>query len=129
MFDREVEIENIKRSSRELVAAEKRKDLETALSYYSDDIYFVPPGGQILHGKDEIEPFLASVIETPYTNRIEWVGFHFSDSGDLASSVARYNLTLEEGAIDVPLRGKFLAVWRKMKDRWIIEMECFNGYE
>jgi len=129
MFDREAEIENIKNSSRELLAAEKRKELETALTYYSDKIHEIPPGGEILHGKEELGPFLASVIESPYTNTIEWVAFDFSKQGDLAYTVARYNLSLDEGTMDIPMRGKFLAVWRKMEDKWIIEAECFNGYE
>jgi ketosteroid isomerase-like protein len=128
MFDREVEIENIKRSSRELIAAEKRKELNTVLSYYSDKVYMIPPGREILQGKEQLGPFLASVIESPYTNTIEWVAFEFSEKGDLAYTVARYSLALEEGEMDIPLRGKFITVGRKVDSRWISEAECFNGY-
>jgi hypothetical protein len=31
--------------------------------------------------------------------------------------------------MDIPMRGKFLAVWRKVEGKWIIEAECFNGYD
>jgi uncharacterized protein (TIGR02246 family) len=129
MFDIEAEIENIKNRVRELLAAEKRKDLDASLSYYSDDVYMVPPGGEILHGKEAFGAFLASVIESPYTNTVEWVKFKFSEKGDMATAVARYNLTLDEGEMDIPMRGKFLAVYRKVDGLWVIETECFNGYE
>jgi len=129
MFDIEAEIKNIKKRVSELIAAEKRKDLEAALTYYSNDIYMVPPGGEILHGKDELGKFLAGVIESPYTNTTDWVKFKFSEKGDMATAVARYNLTLEEGEMDVPLRGKFVAVYRKVNGLWVIETECFNGYK
>jgi ketosteroid isomerase-like protein len=129
MFDREVEIANIKQRIKELLAAEKRKDVETALSYYADSLYNIPPGGEIMHGKDQFKPFLEAVVESPYTNTIEFVDFQFSEKGDLCYLVARYTLTLDEGEMDIPMRGKFLAVWRKKEEGWVLEAECFNGYE
>ena len=105
------------------------RDLDGAVSYYSDDASLLSPNAPIASDKQSIRAAWASLLG-PDTS-LSWQAnkVEVSRSGDLAYIVGVYQLTMKDSkgrpAAD---NGKFVEVWKKQADgKWKVTADIFNS--
>ncbi len=114
------------------LAAAQAHDLEQTVSYWTDDVYMMPPGGPPMVGKEALRRYVSGAFTIPdfsiswVTDRI-WV----AKSGDVAYAVGTdtIRLTTPEGKAVVE-HNKAVAVWRKEPDgSWKCAVDIWNAAE
>ena len=112
------------------LAAAQAHDLEQTVSYWTDDVYMMPPGGPAMIGKEALRRYVSGAFAIPgfsiswVTDRI-WV----AKSGDLAYAVGTdtIRLTSPDGK-PVEEHNKAVAVWRKEPDgSWKCAVDIWNA--
>ena len=112
------------------LAAAQAHDLEQTVSYWTDDVYMMPPGESAIVGKEALRRYVGGAFAIPgfsitwVTDRI-WV----AKSGDVAYAVGTdtIRLTSPEGKPIVE-RNKAVAVWRKEPDgSWKCAVDIWNA--
>jgi ketosteroid isomerase-like protein len=96
-------------------AAAAGRDLDTILSYWSDDALVIEPGQPIYEGKAAIRGYVAASLQTPGF-KIHWVSEKpvFSVDGTMAYMRGVDEMTVPgpNGAL-VTLRTRGISVWRR----------------
>ena len=112
------------------LAAAQAHDLERTVSYWTDDVYMMPPGGPPMIGKEALRRYVGGAFAIPdfsiswVTDRI-WV----AKSGDVAYAVGTdtIRLTTPDGK-PVVEHNKAVAVWRKEPDgSWKCAVDIWNA--
>ncbi|HVP32008.1 MAG TPA: SgcJ/EcaC family oxidoreductase [Steroidobacteraceae bacterium] len=112
------------------LAAAQAHDLERTVSYWTDDVYMMPPGGPPMIGKEALRRYVGGAFAIPdfsiswVTDRI-WV----AKSGDVAYAVGTdtIRLTTPDGK-PVVEHNKAVAVWRKGPDgSWKCAVDIWNA--
>jgi uncharacterized protein (TIGR02246 family) len=111
------------------LAAAQSHDLEHTLSFWSDDVYMMPPGGPPIVGKEALRSYIAGAFSIPDFS-ISWVTDHVwvAQSGDLAYAVGTdtIRMTSPDGK-PVVEHNKAVAVWRKEPDgSWKCAVDIWN---
>jgi uncharacterized protein (TIGR02246 family) len=112
------------------LAVAQSHDLEKTVSYWSDDVYMLPPSGPAVVGKEALRRYVAGAFAIPDFS-ITWVTDHVwvARSGDLAYAVGTdtIRMTSPEGK-PVVEHNKALAVWRKEPDgSWKCAVDIWNS--
>jgi uncharacterized protein (TIGR02246 family) len=122
----------IRATDAQWLAAAQSHDLERTVSFWSDDVYMMPPAGPPIVGKEALRRYIAGAFAIPdfsitwVTDRI-WV----AKSGELAYAVGTdtIRLTTPEGRAVVE-HNKAVAVWRKEPDgSWRCALDIWNAAE
>lgn len=114
------------------LAAAQAHDLEQTVSYWTDDVYMMPPGGPPMVGKEALRRYVAGAFAVPGFS-IGWVTDHVwvARSGDLAYATGTdtIRMTSPDGT-PVVEHNKAVAVWRKQADgSWKCAVDIWNSAE
>lgn len=112
------------------LAAAQAHDLEQTVSYWTDDVYMMPPGGPAMVGKEALRRYVAGAFAMPDFS-ITWVTEHVwvAKSGDLAYATGTdtIRLTSPDGK-PVVEHNKAVAVWRKEPGgSWKCAVDIWNS--
>jgi len=112
------------------LAAAQAHDLEQTVSYWTDDVYMMPPGGPAMVGKEALRRYVAGAFTIPDFS-ISWVTDHIwvAKSGEVAYAVGTdtIRLTTPDGKAVVE-HDKAVAVWRKQPDgSWKCAVDIWNA--
>ncbi|HEV2228827.1 MAG TPA: DUF4440 domain-containing protein [Steroidobacteraceae bacterium] len=112
------------------LAAAQAHDLERTVSYWTDDVYLMPPGGSAIVGKGALRQYVAGAFAIPGFS-ISWVTDRvwLAKSGDLGYAVGTDTIqsTSPEGKRVVE-HNKAVAVWRKEPDgSWKCAVDIWNA--
>lgn len=114
------------------LAAAQAHDLERTVSYWTDDVYMMPPGGPAMVGKEALRRYVSGALSIPDFS-ITWVTDHVwvAKSGDVAYAVGTdtIRMTSPDGK-PVVEHNKSVAVWRKGPDgSWKCAVDIWNPAE
>lgn len=119
----------IRAASQEWSNAASSKDVEKAVSFYSDDATYNPPGAPLAAGKDAIRKVWTNVLAMPGVN-LRWATskVEVARSGDLAYDTGAYTLTKNDASGNpVTTKGKYVVVWKKQADgKWKVIEDIDN---
>jgi uncharacterized protein (TIGR02246 family) len=109
-------------------AAEAR-DLESTLSYYSDDAVVLPGNAPIVQGKDAIRALWKSLLSPDISLSWQATKVDVARSGELAYVIGTYTLTSKDAqgkpATD---HGKLLEIYKKKGDEpWKVAVDMYNS--
>ncbi|HUF27840.1 MAG TPA: nuclear transport factor 2 family protein [Gemmatimonadaceae bacterium] len=107
----------IRARSHAIVAAEQQQDLEAIMQFYAEDAVVHVEGAAAARGHAAIRRLYGEYFQMPivaFDATITHVAV--GESGDLGYETGVNNFTLEQGGQQVPLLGKYLAVWRRGPD-------------
>ena len=127
--DVEAEQQTISRLRLGLFEAEKSKDLDAALRYFSDDAILQPPDAPQIEGIDEIRALLKQEmfqlpledVESGHSKIV------VSLAGDLAYQVGWYRVPFDGPEGRVVNDGKYIIVWQKVEGQWKYVASCWNS--
>ena len=116
--DTAAEVAIIRQRFADWVAAEKRRDLETAVSFLTEDAVVQAEGSPAVIGRDAAKAVWKGLFELSYTDiaDIEPRTVVVSASGDLAYDVGNWKVITPGSAEE---RGKSLLVWQKRDGKWM----------
>jgi ketosteroid isomerase-like protein len=108
--------------------AASAKDLESTVSYYSDDASLLPPNTTIQMGKPAIHAAWAALLGS--VDSIDWQPnkIEVSKSGDMAYLIGVYQMASKNARGRTVLdHGKYVEVWKKQGDgNWKTVADIFN---
>jgi uncharacterized protein (TIGR02246 family) len=106
------------------MCAFERGDAAGVAACYADGGQVLPPGSDIITGKEAIEAFWSAVMEMG-VKKVELTTLELDHQGDTAIDIGRVALYTEAGdKIDDP---KFLVVWKREGGQWKIHRDIWNS--
>ena len=91
---------------------------------YTENGQLLPPGGDIISGREAIQIFWQGVkemgIKTVRLDTVEAEGF-----GDTAVEIGKYILSGDTG--NIIDRGKYLVVWKQVGGQWKLHRDIWNS--
>ena len=127
MFDAEAEKAKVLEHAAGLLAAENAKEPEKASGFYSDNVYFVAPGMDIVNGNAKLKEVLVAALTGSFTNSHEYLDVQFSEGGDMCFVVLKYSISTDDPEFNFPKSGKGIFVMQKKNGKWEIAVNCFNA--
>lgn len=105
------------------------KDLDTTISYYSDDASLLPPNAPIATGNHAIRAVWSPMLGPDVSLSWKATKADVARSGDLAYLLGVYQMTTKSAqGKTVTDNGKFVEVWKKQPDsKWKVEADIFNS--
>jgi len=105
--------------------AASSRDLNTTLSYYSDDASVFPPNAPLANTKDSIKAAWSGLVGPPdVTTSWEETKIEVAKTGDMAWAMGTYKIDMKPAAD----KGKFVEVWKKQADgKWKCVADIFNS--
>src|ERR1700728_4640987 len=105
------------------------RDLDGALSYYSDDAVVMPGNAPIVQGKDAIRALWKSLLSPDISLSWQATKVDVARSGELAYVIGTYTLTSKD-AQGKPTtdHGKLLEIFKKKgEDPWKVAVDMYNS--
>jgi|SRR5579875_1345247 len=100
-----------------------RKDTDALVAMFAEQGSVMPPGLRTITGRESIGNFWRSTVER--ASELSLTSRSLKPLGpDVARQQGRIGMKLGEGAQD--LTGKFLLLWEKSADGWVIESMIWN---
>jgi len=119
----------IRRLDAEWSRAAESRDVERAVSFWSDDAIVFPPGRPPVSGKAEIREFVTTSFQVPGFS-ISWktTAVTVSESGDMAYATGTNRVTFDgPDGKRVTVDGKAVEIWRRQKDgQWKCVIDIWN---
>jgi len=96
-----------------------------ARQFYTRDARVLPPGAEMVQGRDRIAEFWATAADAPQmgVRRAELSTLHLQALGDEAYEIGRATLTLADGQRATP---KYVAVWKYEDGAWRRHVDIWN---
>jgi uncharacterized protein (TIGR02246 family) len=106
-------------------AAFNKGDGAAVGAMYAEDAYVLPPGGDMIKGRDKITAFWSDTVQ-----KLGDVKLTTIDVVKLGRSAA-----LEIGTVSLktkgdqsqPIEGKYAVVWRKIDGQWMLASDIWNA--
>ena len=128
--DLEAEAAAIRSADADCLKAWAAKDVDLALSCYSDDASVFPSNAPIVTGKEAIRALWSQVFEIPGF-AVSWdiSKLEVSRAGDLAYGHGTVEAMVNDAAGNpVKERGKWVGVWKKQADgQWKLVLDIWNS--
>ncbi|MCU1288284.1 MAG: hypothetical protein JWN60_513 [Acidobacteria bacterium] len=104
----------------------KRADAAGLAALYTDDTRLLPPGFPMMSGREAVQSFWQSAMDTGIkAARLETV--EVESEGNLASEIGRFVLTVQpHGGESTEMTGKYLVVWKKQDGAWKLHIDIWN---
>jgi uncharacterized protein (TIGR02246 family) len=103
-----------------LATAEAARDIETVMSLWTDDAIFQMHGSAQLQGKEAIRGVMQTFFEAFKEFEGSITHIEVAASGDLAFDYGVNRVLLQVDEREVLVTGKYLAIWRKIDETWLI---------
>jgi len=98
-------------------------DAQGVASLYTDDGQLLPPGGDVVTGRQAVEDFWTNVMDVGISSaRLQTV--ELEGHGDTAIEIGRYTLGVADGS--VADEGKYLVVWKRRDGAWKLHRDIWN---
>ena len=104
----------------------KRGDAAGISALYTDEAKLLPPGNQMVSGREAIESFWRGAMNMGIKEaKLETVGVEAE--GNLAYEVGRFALKVEpEGGEGTTVTGKYVVVWKNQGGTWRLHADIWN---
>jgi len=128
--DRSGDAAELRKLDEQWSAAAAKNDLETTLSFYSDDAVVLPGNAPIARDKKAIREIWAGML-APGT-AVSWkvTKAEVAKSGELGYLYGTYELTMKDakGGPAVQDKGKLVEIWKKQADgSWKCIVDTYNS--
>jgi ketosteroid isomerase-like protein len=120
----------IKEADKRWLQAASAKDIERAVSFWTDDAVIHPPGQPAVIGKEAIRRYVADGFKQPGFS-VSWQSAEpvVSKSGDMAYTLGTNQFTFQDpqGQL-VTVRGRGVVVWKRDRDgQWKCAVDTWNA--
>jgi ketosteroid isomerase-like protein len=104
-------------------AAVRERKIDALNDIYTVDATILPPGADLIQGRDPIKRFWQQAIEGLGLKDAKLTSLNVQAAGDGAVEVGRAELTLSDGQT---LAGKYVVHWKQEDGRWKWHTDIWN---
>ena len=116
--------------SHDLVEVEKNKDLETTLSFFTEDSVLQAPGTPQVEGLEGVRALVEEMFQLPFEDFESGAErIVVSAEADMAYELGWYRMPFEGPQGLIHEEGKYTIVWRKVDGEWKYLVGCWNNNE
>jgi ketosteroid isomerase-like protein len=115
----------IEQSNQRFVAAFAKGDFQEISGMYTEDAYLLPPGAEMIRGRDDIKSFwikAGAVIEDVKLSTVDVLSL----SPDWAREIGTFSLKTK-GSSPQEMSGKYVVIWRKVGADWKLATDIWNA--
>ena len=106
--------------------AAAKRDLDTIANLYSADAILLPPDSELVVGRDAIRQLWQSMFAGGLSS-VTVTSVKIEVDGDMATDVGHVSMSMRPPEGDgYVVEMKFLAVWKKIDGRWVVQRDMFN---
>lgn len=121
----QTDVEAIKKAHQDTLEPFNAGDLDTLMTFFTEEAVYMPPGMPVLHGKQAIRDFYAQFktkVDSLSTDEVIVAGDWAFERGSVSAA-----MTVSEGSEAVQVTGKFLDIWQRQPDgSWKIARVIWN---
>ncbi len=121
--------QEVDRIAREFAAAFNRGDMATVASFYAENAKVMPPGSEVVQGRQAIEQFWRGAQEQMGVKEVTLNVQEVEASGDIAYEVGTATLKIEPpGGQATTAPFKYLVAWKRQADgAWRLAVDIWNS--
>lgn len=113
----------IESADRRFCEAVGQGDVEgAARGVYTQDAVILPPGADMVRGREAIVDFWRGAAEALGVQAVELSTVELCRAGDFVHQIGRARLTLGGQQVD----GKYTVLWKQEDGRWKWHVDCWN---
>lgn len=110
------------------IEAIKSKDAQACAAFYAEDGRIMPPSAAAAQGTQAIAAVWESFFRLKnFVLTFKPTQIVVAQAGDIAYDVGTYSLSFDSELGPVRDRGKYVLVWRKVRDEWKVAADIFNS--
>jgi ketosteroid isomerase-like protein len=113
----------VKKGAEEFTAGFQAKDVSRIGNIYAQDAIILPPNSDMIQGRDKIQAFWQTLIDSNMSAKLEIV--ETKAEGTFGSEVGKYQILTADGK--VADQGKYLVVWKKTDGGWKLYRDMWNS--
>lgn len=115
--------------NRDFAAALNAKDAKAAAALYTEDAVVIPPGEQVVQGREAIEKYWRDAIESGGVRDVSVETTDALSSGSLGYEIGSYVLTVNGPDGDAVIeKGRYIELLRRQPDgRWLSTHGIWNA--
>lgn len=114
----------IERVNKTFADAAKKKDAAAMAGCYTTDGEALPPNGDVVSGRAEIQKMWQGVLDSGISD-VAVNTREVESSGNLAWESGTYELKATDGS--TADRGKYVVVWKRVGGQWLIHRDIWNS--
>ena len=110
-------------------AAAEKKDLDSLVSFVTDDSIQLPPNAPTARGKDAVKKEWSSILGLKDV-AVKWEPsmVQVADSGELGYTSGTYTLVFTDPkGGEIEDKGKYLEVWKKVDAKWKCHLDMYSS--
>ena len=93
---------------------------------YTEDAVAMPPGGPVVRGRHDIQAMWQSAMDAGL-KKLDLMEGEIEVIGDTAIEMSTFIGTMAGEGGDAPAPGKFVVVWKKLNDEWLLHRDIWNA--
>ena len=125
-----VEEQKLRDLSLKLLDAERNKDLEATLDFFTEDSVLQPPDAPRFDGLEGVRALLEEMFQLPMEDFESGADrIVVSSESDMAYELGWYRMPFEGPEGRIHEEGKYTIVWRKVDGEWKYLVGCWNNNE
>ncbi|XP_002737422.1 uncharacterized protein LOC100368484 [Saccoglossus kowalevskii] len=100
-------------------------DFENLKELFTEDCKMMAPGKEVQYGREDT----IAVLQGMKSDGVETMTFEFEEVGNISGDEfvfdrSKYTMFKSDGSVIVV--GKYLAIWKKVADKYCLYTPCFN---
>jgi uncharacterized protein (TIGR02246 family) len=116
----------IEANTRQFIEAFNKGDAATVANMYTMDARVLPPNGEMVEGRANIQKFWQGAISAGL-KMVSLETVNVETQGNIAVEVGRYTSTLSgAGGITTTDKGKYVVLWKREGRSWKLAVDIFN---
>ena len=117
---------SIEANTQQFIAAFNKGDAAAVANMYTMDARLLPPNGEMVEGRANIETFWQGAISAGL-KIVSLEAVHVETQGNLAVEVGRYTLTVPgAGGVTTTDKGKYVVTWKREGRSWKLAADIYN---
>ena len=114
----------VQQANRIFEDAVRNRDVGPLDAVYTADARILPPGGEMIAGRDNIKRFWQGAIESLNVSRVTLETIAFEPLGDTAWEIGRATLHFAGDA--PPAHAKYVVIWKREDGAWKWHVDIWN---
>ena len=116
--------QEIRKQNRAFEAAVVSRDMTTLAAAYTADARILPPGSEMIAGRDNIRQFWEGVLATLNVSSVTLETLTFEPAGDIGYEVGCATLHTAGGG--PVMQVKYVVVWKREDGIWKLHVDIWN---
>ncbi len=113
-------------NNQKFVSAFKKGDGAGIAAVYTENARILPPGGEMMQGRANIQTFWQGVIDSGVKEAILQTLDLEVGGENMAREIGQGTLLIQQGSETVTVNAKYVVIWKKEAGEWKWDVDIWN---